>query len=447
MKRNFEEELRRWKQRPDRKPLLVKGARQTGKTYVLERFGASEYSACHGLNFEASPRLATVFEKDLDPRRIVNDLALLGRFDPAATLDGRALLFFDEVQACPKAITSLKYFREKLPQVHVAAAGSLLGVELAKAASFPAGKVEIQTLHPLDFHEFLDATGRGEHRARLAAIDVIEPLGEGIHFDLIEALREYLFVGGMPEAVAMFAERRDWDRVRRIQLDIIAGYRFDFAKHAPAILVPRLVMIWESLAEQLARENRRFLFSAVQEGGRAREYEEALLWLEQAGLVHRSCVVNAPRLPLAAYCNRRLFKLFALDVGLLGAMAGLAAQVVLHGNDVFQEFRGAMAEQYVAQQLVAQTMAGHEKRLFYWRNEKTGTEIDFLVENDDVMPLEVKSGTNAKSKSLAGYRKQFEPSLLARATLLNLKADADLLNIPLYLVPSIERLQRLMARP
>ena len=446
MDRNFLGTLLDWKRRPTRKPLVVKGARQTGKTYAIRQFGGSAYAAIHEINFEASPRLATVFEADLNPQRIVQDLALLTRFDSAAVIAGRALLFFDEVQACPKAITSLKYFHEQLPQVHLAAAGSLLGVELAKASSFPTGKVELHTLHPLDFHEFLAATDRGEFRNRILAIDSIKPLGAGIHAELVTALREYLYVGGMPEAVAAFAESRNWARIRQIQWDIITAYRFDFAKHAPAALVPRLVMIWNSLAEQLARENRRFLFSAVREGGRARDYEEALLWLEQAGLVHRAFAVQAPRLPLAAYCNRRLFKLFALDVGLLGAAAGLAADVVLHGNNVFQEFKGALAEQYVAQQLIAREAGGHEQRLFYWRNEKTGTEVDFLLEAGDVTPLEVKSGRNARSKSLASYGRQFSPRCLARATLLDLKADDDVLNIPLYLVPSIDRLLGLPRR-
>jgi predicted AAA+ superfamily ATPase len=443
MQRIFSDILLGWKRQPARKPLVVKGARQTGKTYAIRQFGRSAYDALCEVNFEASPRLATVFEADLNPRRIVQDLALLARFDPAAVLAGQALLFLDEVQACPKAITSLKYFHEQLPHVHVAAAGSLLGVELARASSFPTGKVELRTLQPLDVHEFLAATGRSEFRDRFGAIDSIKPLGAGIHAELIAALREYLYVGGMPEAVAAFAENRDWARVRRIQNDIIAAYRLDFAKHAPAPLVPRLVMIWDSLPEQLARENRRFLFSAVREGARAREYEEALLWLEQAGLVHRACAVQAPRLPLAAYCNRRLFKLFALDVGLLGAAAGLAAEAVLHGNDVFQEFKGALAEQYVAQQLVAQEPGGPDRRLFYWRNEKTGTEVDFLLEDSDVIPLEVKSGHNARSKSLASYGRQFGPRCLARATLLDLKADGNVLNVPLYLVPMIDRLLRL----
>lgn len=440
MRRDFEAYLRAWRQRADRKPLVVKGARQTGKTYVLERFGADEYAAVHVLNFEADPRLASVFEGELDPVRLLRDLALVGRFDPQAALAGAALVFFDEIQACPRALTSLKYFAEQLPAVHVVAAGSLLGVQLARAASFPVGKVQLHTLHPLDFFEFLDATGREAYRTRLEELSVIEPLQAGIHAELIAALREYLVVGGMPEAVAAFGESRDFARVRQIQKDIVAAYRLDFAKHAPASLVPRLAMLWDAVPAQLARENRRFLFSAVQQGARARDYEEALLWLEQAGLVHRSFAVAAPKRPLAGYGNRRLFKLFALDVGLLGAVANLSAAIVLQGNDVFEEFKGALAEQYVAQQLVAGETAADPPPLFYWRNERTGTEVDFLLEDDAIVPLEVKSGINARSKSLASYRRSFGPPQVVRASLLNLKADGDTLNVPLYLLPMMRRL-------
>jgi len=442
MRRDFETFLRAWRQRADRKPLVVKGARQTGKTYVLERFGAAEYAAVHVLNFEADPRLATVFEGELDPVRLVRDLALLGRFDPHAVLTGAALLFFDEIQACPRALTSLKYFAEQLPEVHIVAAGSLLGVELSRAASFPVGKVQLHTLHPLDFFEFLDATGRDAYRARLEDLSALEPLTAGIHAELIAALREYFVVGGMPEAVAAFSESRDFARARQIQKNIVAAYRLDFAKHAPASLVPRLAMLWDAIPGQLARENRRFLFSAVQDGARARDYEDALLWLEQAGLVHRSFAVATPKLPLAGYCNRRLFKLFALDVGLLGAVANLSAAAVVQGNAVFEEFKGALAEQYAAQQLVAADAAADPRPLFYWRNEKTGTEVDFLLEEDAITPLEVKSGVNARSKSLGSYRRQFAPEQAVRASLLNLKTDGDMINIPLYLLPILPRLLR-----
>lgn len=244
MRRDFQACLRAWQQRADRKPLVLKGARQTGKTYVLAEFGAAEYAGLHVLDFEADPRLATVFEGELDPTRLLRDLALLGRFDPAAALAGKALIFFDEIQACPRALTSLKYFAERLPAAHVVAAGSLLGVELSRAASFPVGKVELHTLHPLDFFEFLEATGREAYRARLEGLAAIEPLPAGIHAELIAALREYLVVGGMPEAVAAFGASHDFARIRQIQGNIVAAYRLDFARHAPFPLVPRLAMRW-----------------------------------------------------------------------------------------------------------------------------------------------------------------------------------------------------------
>jgi len=249
----------------------------------------------------------------------------------------------------------------------------------------------------------------------------------------------------MPEVVAAFGESRDLARARQIQKNIVAAYRLDFAKHAPASLVPRLVMLWDAIPGQLARENRRFLFSAVQHGARARDYEDALLWLEQAGLVQRSFAVATPKLPLSGYCNRRLFKLFALDVGLLGAVANLSAAVVVQGNAVFEEFKGALAEQYVAQQLVAGDAAADSRPLFYWRNEKTGTEVDFLLQEDAITPLEVKSGVNARSKSLGSYRRQYAPQQVVRASLLNLKMDGDMINIPLYLLPMLPRLLRSIA--
>jgi len=440
MERDFENVLTTWQKAPGRKPLVLKGARQTGKTYVLKAFGEHAYDAMHIVNFEADARVAGLFDGPLDPVRLVRDLALLSGFDPAAVLAGKALLFLDEVQACPRALTSLKYFAEQTPEVHVVAAGSLLGVELSRAASFPVGKVQLETLHPLNFFEFLDATGRAAYRERLQDLSSLTPLPEGIHDELVYALREYLVVGGMPEAVAAYGTARDFGRVREIQQQIVAGYRLDFAKHAPAGLVPRLAMLWDAIPTQLARENRRFIFSAVREGARARDYEEALLWLEHAGLVQRSFAVAAPKIPLAGYVNRRLFKLFALDVGLLGAIARLSPSVVLEGNRVFEEFKGAIAEQYVAQQIVGTWPVSQPHSLHYWRNEKTGTEIDFLIEDDAVVPLEVKSGENTKSKSLTSYRQQFAPPLLARTTLLNLRQDGDLVNMPLYLLPRLHDL-------
>jgi len=443
MRRDFESELTAWQSSPARKPLVVKGARQTGKTFALKHFGAKAYSAVHVLNFEADPRLASVFEGELSAKRLLRDLALLAGFSPADAETGRSLLFFDEIQACPRAVSSLKYFAEQLPTAHIAAAGSLLGVELSRAASFPVGKVQLHTLHPLTFFEFLEATGREAFRGRLENLASIAPLSIAIHDELLKALREYLVVGGMPEAVAAFAASRDYGKVRQIQDNIVAAYRLDFAKHATARLVPRLAMLWDSVPVQLARENRRFLFSNVTQGGRARDYEEGLLWLEQAGLVHRSFAVAAPKLPLAASCNRKLFKLFSFDVGLLGAVAGLSPAIVLDGHAVFEEFKGAIAEQYVAQQLTAMSSAATPPLLTYWRNEKTGTEVDFLLEADGVIPLEVKSGVNARSKSLASYRTQFSPSKALRTSLLNLKADADTVNLPLYLMPGLHRVLRL----
>ena len=433
MKRDAYDELLTWSDAPGRKPLLMRGARQTGKTYLLRAFGRERYAASHYFNFEQTPTLASLFERDLDPMRIVRDLSV---FAGERIVPGGSLLILDEIQACNAALNSLKYFAEDAPQYHVAAAGSLLGVTLSTPRSFPVGKVDFVDLHPMTFLEFLVAVGAGRYRTLIEEHPVPEPFPEAFHTVLVDLLRAYYFVGGMPEAVARYAANREAAEVRTVQQAILDAYVLDFAKHAPAREVARIRAVWDSLPGHLARENKKFMFSAIRPSARARDYEEAVVWLEGAGLILRAFGVETARLPLRGYADRRSFKVYALDVGLLGALAGAAPQLLVHGDRLFAEYRGALVENYVAQQLAAAT-AGD---LHYWRSSGGKAEVDFLLERSgEVVPLEVKSGVNPRSKSLRSFDSQFAPPLLVRSTLLNLKRDARVLNIPLYALPDALR--------
>ncbi len=429
MQRDAYDRLLAWKRAPGRKPLVMRGARQTGKTYLLQAFGTDQYAATHYFNFEKTPDLAGFFERDLDPARIVRDLSIFAneRIHP-----GRSLIIFDEIQACNAALNALKYFAEDAGQYHVAAAGSLLGVTLSTPRSFPVGKVDFIDLHPMTFLEFLDALGEGRYRGVIEAHAEPAPFPEPFHHALVDLLRAYYYVGGMPEVVAHYAANRDVAAVRAVQQAIVDAYVLDFAKHAAALQVARIIAIWESLAKHLSRENKKFIFSAIQKSARARDYEDALVWLERAGLIHRAFAVETARLPLRGHADRQSFKVYALDVGLLGALANTAPQLMAHGDRLFAEYRGALVENYVAQQLIA-SAAGE---LYYWRSSGGKAEVDFLMERDgEILPLEVKAGVNPKSKSLRSFDAQFAPPLLIRSTLLNLKRDDRVLNVPLYAVP------------
>ena len=429
MERDAYQRLLAWKGAATRKPLLLRGARQTGKTWLLRAFGRERYAASHYFNFEQTPDLASLFQRDLHPERIIRDLSI---FAGARILPERSLIILDEIQACNAALNSLKYFAEDAPQYHVAAAGSLLGVALSTPRSFPVGKVDFVDLHPMTFLEFLDALGEGRYRGVIEEHASLAPFPEAFHHALLDLLRGYYFVGGMPEAVARYAANREVAAVRAVQQAILDAYVLDFAKHAPAREVPRIMAVWESLPRHLARENRKFIFSAIQPSARARDYEDAIAWLEGAGLILRAFGVETARLPLRGYGNRRSFKVYALDVGLLGALAGAAPQLLVRGDCLFEEYRGALVENYVAQQLAAEAVG----ELHYWRSSGGKAEVDFLLEREgEVLPLEVKAGVNPRSKSLRSFDAQFAPRLLIRSTLLNLKRDARVLNIPLYALP------------
>ena len=433
MERDLYTNLVEWKSSPRRKPLLLRGARQTGKTFLLRQFGDREYERIVYCNFEEDPSLDGFFRRDLDPHRILAELSVYKGFDIQPESH---LIIFDEVQASDRALTSLKYFQELARGYHVAAAGSLLGIKMSRPGSFPVGKVNFLDLHPMSFLEFLRAMGKPRYVELLLELTEPEPLPEAIHFDLIDLLRTYYFVGGMPEAVSNYSEAGDARITRQIQNEILDSYVLDFAKHAPATDIPKLGLIWDSIPSHLARENKKFMFSAVKKGARAREYENALKWLQNAGLVHFCYAVSASRSPLKHYADRSVFKVYALDVGLLGAMARTPPEVAVQGDRLFTEYRGAVAENYVAQELVA---GGHPD-LYYWRSAGGKAELDFLYEiGRTVIPVEVKAGLSRKSKSLRSYDQQFGSDMLVRANLLNLKRDGKICNVPLYAVSLVHR--------
>jgi predicted AAA+ superfamily ATPase len=428
MKRDIYAKLLEWKSSSRRKPLLLQGARQTGKTYILKEFGRNEYENTVYCNFEEDTDLDGFFQRSLNPERILSELSI---YMSSEIRPERDLVIFDEIQVSNRALNSLKYFAEQKNDVHIAAAGSLIGVKLSTSGSFPVGKVNFSHLYPLTFLEFLDAMGETRYRNLLESIDEPVPLADAFHSHLIDLLRRYYFVGGMPEAVKHFTAAGNGREVREIQEEIIKSFVLDFAKHAPASDIPKLTQIWDSLPRHLARENKKFVFSAVKKGARARAYENALTWLEDADLIHRANVVETVKQPLKHYADSGSFKVYVLDVGLLGAMARSPVELLAQGERLFNEYEGAFVENFIAQQLISH----FHQPLFYWRSKGGKAELDFLCEfGDRICPLEVKAGINPKSKSLKSYDWQFNPASLARANLLNLRKDGKIFNLPLYAV-------------
>ena len=428
MKRDIYAKLLEWKTSSRRKPLLLQGARQTGKTHILKEFGRNEYENTVYCNFEEDTDLDSFFQRSLNPERILAELSIYMSLEIRPERD---IVIFDEIQVSNRALNSLKYFAEQKNDVHIAAAGSLIGVKLSAPGSFPVGKVNFFHLYPLTFLEFLDAMGETRYRNLLESIDEPFPLADAFHSHLIDLLRRYYFVGGMPEAVKHFTTAGNGREARKIHEEIIKSYVLDFAKHAPASDIPKLTQIWDSIPRHLARENKKFVFSAVKKGARARAYENALTWLEDAGLILRANAVETVKQPLKHYADRGSFKVYVLDVGLLGAMARSPLELLAQGQRLFNEYEGAFVENFVAQQLISH----FHQPLYYWRSKGGKAELDFLCEfGDRICPLEVKAGINPKSKSLKSYDWQFNPASLARANLLNLKKDGKIFNLPLYAV-------------
>lgn len=420
------EELKRWKSSKHRKPLIIEGARQVGKTWLMKEFGRLCYSDTVYVNFDANKRMYDLFSSDLQADRIMMGLELVTgkKINPENTL-----IIFDEVQEVPRALSSLKYFCEDSPEYHIICAGSLLGVALHGGTSFPVGKVEFLKLYPLSYKEFLMAMGKERFVTVLEHGDY-EMMGS-LKQTYMDALRQYYLIGGMPEVVLQFSENHDFHQAREVQRRILDAYEQDFSKHAPNEIVPKIRMVWNSIPSQLAKENKKFIYGLLREGTRAREYETAIMWLSDCGLVHKVSRVNAPNLPLKAYEDLKAFKLFLVDVGLLGCMAGLKQSVILDGNDLFKEFKGALTEQYVMQQLATNP----ELHCYYYTNERGSCEIDFVVDNGErVVPVEVKAEVNLKAKSLKTFCEKFHPEISIRTAMTDYKVEESLINLPLYAI-------------
>ncbi|PIQ44140.1 MAG: ATPase [Gammaproteobacteria bacterium CG11_big_fil_rev_8_21_14_0_20_46_22] len=429
MPRHIMSQLATWKAKKNRKPLILKGSRQVGKTYSLKAFGQKAYDQVVYLNFETQLSLHSLFKEGLEPNGILDLISLDQgvKITPESTL-----LIFDEIQACPEALNSLKYFYEKTPEYHIAAAGSLLGVKLAHTAGFPVGKVDFLTLYPMSFSEFLVAVGENPLADYLNTLQVVAPVPDIMHVKLNKLFKYYLYIGGMPEAVAHYAENQDILTVRSIQNNILAAYELDFSKHAPKNEIMRISQVWQSLAAQLAKENRKFIYSVIRKGARAKEFEIALQWLIEAGLLNKVTLINKPCLPLQAYAKFEHFKVYLLDVGLLGASVNLPARLLAQEEKILEEFSGILAENYVAQALLP-----IQSSLFYWTSEGEA-ELDFVLQYEDkIYPIEVKSGQSTRKKSLLIYAKKYQPDLLIRFSTLNLKKDGDVLNCPLYLIDKL----------
>lgn len=432
MKRQILTKLQQWKRDKSRQPLILKGARQVGKTYILKEFGSLDYNNVAYFNFESSPQLHDLFSGSLNPADIIKILAIELSME---IMPEKTLIIFDEIQECPAALNSLKYFNESANEYHICAAGSLLGVTLANNKGFPVGKVDFLNLYPLSFDEFLQAKGDENLIQFMDNLVKIEPLPGILHEKLLKLFREYIYTGGMPAAVLNYIENEDINSIRTVQKNILDSYRLDFAKHAPASVIMKINQVWDVIPSQLAKENKKFIYSVIRQGARSQEFEVALQWLVEAGLIHKVYNTSTPKLPLSAYINHAIFKIYLADTGLLGAMSGLSAKTIIYGNDIFQEFQGALIENYIAQELARQ---GHGA--FYWTSSGQA-ELDFVLQlNDEIYPIEVKSGTSTKKKSLITYTQKYEPGLAIRTSPMNLKLDGRILNCPLYLFGKIARL-------
>jgi predicted AAA+ superfamily ATPase len=425
IERDILAQLRAWKDRSDRKPLIIRGARQIGKTWALKRFGEECFTHVAYFNFDASEELCREFEQTKDPRRLIGILRL---YTKVPIQPGETLLIFDEIQQSNKALNALKYFCEEAPEYPVVAAGSLLGVALSHGDSFPVGKVEFLTMYPVSFREFLRADNPAIYDY-LEGLSSVEPLPETVFNQALEAWRRYQVCGGMPAAAATMLAGRGVEEVETRQQEVLTAYTLDFAKHASGSDIPRITAIWNSIPSQLGRENRKFLYRLVKPGARAREYEDGLLWLEHAGLIHRTFCTTKPALPLSAYDDVSAFKIYLCDAGLLRRLAQLPAEVFTREVPGFVEFKGAMAENAVLQSLLHQWEVAPR----YWTSGATA-EVDFVLQADlEVIPIEVKAGVNIRARSLSVYADRYQPTRAVRYSLNNLSRDGRLLNIPLFL--------------
>lgn len=431
MKRDILEKLNNWKTSSTRKPLIINGVRQCGKTYALNEFADNYYENKAYFNFERQESLSAVFENDYDTDRIIFELGLVNgkTITPETTL-----IIFDEIQECSRAITSLKYFCENAPQYHIACAGSLLGIHL-KETSFPVGKVDILKMYPMCFSEFVRATGEEMLADFISDFEKGKKVPEPVADKFVTLLRQYYIVGGMPEVVKAWCETKDFETVENLQQNILDSYEHDFAKHAPLAEFPKLTAIWKSIPEQLAKPNSKFIFSHVKKGARSKDLEDSLEWLINAGLVYKVCRIEKPFMPVSSYKDDTYFKIYLSDVGLLRRLSKLPPQIVLESSPYYTEFKGALTENYVLNEIVKSV----NNELFYWTSSNSA-EVDFVVQcGANIVPIEVKAEANVKARSLAEYRKKFNPAVSVKTSMKSEANGKEILNIPLYLISKIDK--------
>jgi hypothetical protein len=431
MKRALQNKLLNWKNTPNRLPLIIQGARQVGKTYIMKWFGETHFEYYAYFNFDERPELKGFFEKNKDVDRIIDSLSLIS----GISINANTLIIFDEIQECPEALNALKYFTEKKPEIPVVCAGSLLGIVLHSGSSFPVGKVAFMTLYPLSFREVLPYWN--EKLARfLDQIDTLEAIPEFFFNDLVDSFKKYLVTGGMPAVLNAFNQQNTFEDCETVLQNLILSYKGDFAKYPVMRDVAKISQVFDSLPSQLARENKKFVYQLVRTGARAREYEDAIQWLIRSGLVYQVKLSTKPGIPLSAYDDLSAFKLYALDVGIMRKMARLAPTAYAEGSRLFTEFKGAMTENYILQSLVTQ----FDDLPRYWSSGNTA-EVDFIVQyENDIIPIEVKSDENIKSRSLQLYHQKFNPTLRIRYSLKNLSYQDGLLNIPHFMSDYTEKI-------
>ncbi len=430
MQRYAIKQLIDWKNKKNHKPLIIQGARQVGKTWLMQEFGKKYYEQVAYINFDVDVKSREIFDVDYDTERLIMDIGLATKTKINAE---NTLIIFDEIQECPRALTSLKYFRENAPQYDIIVAGSLLGVACHEGTGFPVGKVSFMNLFPLSFEEFLLAMGEERFVELLNKKDFKTIKLFNNKYEKL--LKQYCYVGGMPEIVQDFVENKDFENVRNLQKEILSAYEEDFTKHIPTNTVAKIRLLWKSIPAQLSKENKKFIYGAAKEGARARDFEAALSWLINSGLVYRVNKITKPDLPITAYEDFNSFKLFVLDVGLLGAMTDLQADTIIDGNRIFEEFKGAIAEQYVLQQF--KTIK--DLPVFYWSNETSRAEIDFVIQiKSDVVPVEVKAERNLQAKSLKVYMEKFKPNYAIRTSMADYKKTNSLIDIPMYAIEIIK---------
>jgi len=422
MKRDIINKFTEWKNKGNRQPLILTGARQVGKTWAMKEFGAENFKKSAYISLDNNPNMKNLFENSVHPDELLPFL----NAEAGVEIDSETLVIFDEIQEVPKALTALKYFFEERPDIAIIAAGSTLGVSLHNGVSFPVGKVEFMTLQPMSFAEFLDALSETQLRNAIETKNYV--LLDSFHEKLIGLVKQYMLIGGMPEVVAEFVKTRGFGETRKIQQKLLMSYEKDFSKYTNAEMATKLGLLWRSVPAQLSKENKKFIYGVVKTGSRARDFEVAIQWLADSSLIYKAGRISNPSLPLKSYEEFGIFKMFLHDIGLLCAMSGVSEKIILEANSIFKEFKGALAEQFICQELL--TLG---KEPFYWSVENSQAEIDFLIQQEDkIIPIEVKSGVNLQAKSLKVYIEKFKPSVALRVSLANYKISDNIIDLPIY---------------